>query len=192
MSVNGFLGIYEGMRGVLSLLGLLTSASQGHAASKTAEAGSETAFAAAATAASATTTALSLSQAATAKAEAAAWREVAAAKYMAAHAYIPFAGFGIGAGFVASMTALVKAASVPALAAGGIASGPTLALVGEYAGASAGNPEVIAPLERLRSLLGPPEGTQAGGRVEFEIKGRTLLGILRKETAVRARGGSPP
>lgn len=33
-------------------------------------------------------------------------------------------------------------------------SGPTLALVGEYSGAS-NNPEVIAPLDKLRDLIEP-------------------------------------
>lgn len=39
-----------------------------------------------------------------------------------------------------------------AFASGGIVSGPTLGLVGEYAGAKR-NPEVIAPLDRLQSML---------------------------------------
>jgi hypothetical protein len=43
--------------------------------------------------------------------------------------------------------------AVPAFAAGGVVSGPTLAMVGEYPGAG-GNPEVIAPLDRLESMLG--------------------------------------
>jgi hypothetical protein len=42
--------------------------------------------------------------------------------------------------------------SVPAFASGGIVSGPTLAMVGEYAGASA-NPEVIAPLSDLERIM---------------------------------------
>jgi len=42
--------------------------------------------------------------------------------------------------------------SIPAFASGGIVSGPTLAMVGEYAGASA-NPEVIAPLSDLERIM---------------------------------------
>lgn len=41
---------------------------------------------------------------------------------------------------------------VPQLAAGGIVSGPTQAIVGEYPGARS-NPEVIAPLDKLSALL---------------------------------------
>lgn len=42
---------------------------------------------------------------------------------------------------------------IPAFAAGGIVSGPTLGLMGEYSGA-ASNPEVIAPLDKLQSMMG--------------------------------------
>jgi phage-related minor tail protein len=44
-------------------------------------------------------------------------------------------------------------AGIPRLAAGGIVSGPTVAMVGEYAGARS-NPEVIAPLDKLQAMLG--------------------------------------
>ena len=105
--------------------------------------------------------------------------ELAAAKYLAAHAYIPFAGYGIGAGFALAAQALVKGmGAVGAFAEGGIAFGPTLGLFGEYPGASH-NPEVVAPLDRLRSLVAPESVTD--GKVEFIISGRVLRGILRKE-----------
>lgn len=42
---------------------------------------------------------------------------------------------------------------LPYLAGGGIASQPTLAMIGEYAGARS-NPEVVAPLDKLQTLLG--------------------------------------
>ena len=41
---------------------------------------------------------------------------------------------------------------IPAFAAGGIVSGPTVGLMGEYPGAKT-NPEVIAPLDKLQSIL---------------------------------------
>ena len=58
--------------------------------------------------------------------------------------------------------------SLPKFAKGGIAYGPTLGLFGEYAGAS-NNPEVVAPLDRLRALIQPdvPKGeltTRISGR----------------------------
>lgn len=43
--------------------------------------------------------------------------------------------------------------SIPYLASGGIATQPTLAMIGEYAGASS-NPEVVAPLDKLQSMIG--------------------------------------
>jgi hypothetical protein len=43
-------------------------------------------------------------------------------------------------------------ADIPAFAAGGIVSGPTVGLMGEYPGARS-NPEVIAPLDKLQGML---------------------------------------
>jgi hypothetical protein len=51
------------------------------------------------------------------------------------------------------------------LADGGIISGPTMALMGEYAGANS-NPEVVAPLSKLKSMIGGV-GTQ-----KVEVVGR--------------------
>ncbi len=76
----------------------------------------------------------------------------------------------------ASMAAFTAAAlKIPRFADGGIVGGPTLALVGEYPGAS-GNPEVIAPLDRLRSIV----GGAASGVVEFRIRDRELYGIMHR------------
>ena len=47
-----------------------------------------------------------------------------------------------------------------AFANGGIVSGPTNALVGEYAGAQ-NNPEVIAPLSDLQGMIRPQQSTTA-------------------------------
>lgn len=183
--VDGFIGLYNGIQTVVGIIGLLTGASASHAATKGVEAVAETTASTARATAAATDATSSATVIVANKLEAASWKELAAAKYMAAHASIPFAGFGIGAGFVASMLAVVAAAGVPMLAEGGIASGPTLAMVGEYAGAS-GNPEVIAPLDKLRGMLKEPAAVDFG-RVEFEIKGRTLVGILNKENEIIKR-----
>jgi len=47
---------------------------------------------------------------------------------------------------------------VPSFATGGIVSGPTIGLMGEYAGART-NPEVIAPLDKLKSMIGTNGGS---------------------------------
>lgn len=183
--IDGFIGIYDGIKTIITVIDLLTAASAAHAATKAVEAGAET-TAATTRAAAATTNAVSgAAEITTNKLVAASFKELAASEYMAAHAAIPFAGFAIGAGFTSAMLAMTTAAGIPALADGGIASGPTLALVGEYAGAS-GNPEVIAPLDKLRSILQPAASLDFS-KVQFEIKGRTLVGILAKENNVNKR-----
>lgn len=184
--VDGFIGLYEGVKAVIGIIELLTAASAAHAATKGVEAGAETAEAAVRTTTTATNAAASLTVIPVNKLAAASFKELAAAEYMAAHAFIPFAGFGIAMGFTAAMLAAVTAAGIPMLADGGVASGPTLAMVGEYAGAS-GNPEVIAPLDKLRSMIEPAAAGFIGGEVEFKIRGRELVGILSKETNLKKR-----
>lgn len=86
---------------------------------------------------------------------------------------IPGAGLFAGAAAIAAGIALQVAAAafsslagkgsksssggrserVTAFANGGIISGPTLGLMGEYSGAKT-NPEVVAPLNKLKSMLG--------------------------------------
>lgn len=100
----------------------------------------------------------------------------AAAKTFNSHAAIPWVGIAAAAGLTAVMVATMS--SLPKFAEGGIAYGPTLGLFGEYAGASH-NPEVVAPLDRLRSLIAPQESS-GGGSVRFRIEGRDLVGVLQK------------
>ena len=99
---------------------------------------------------------------------------------------------GVGAivagGALVAATAAAKAAlsKATAFAEGGIVSGPTLALVGEYGGAS-NNPEVIAPLDKLRSLIDTDRADGGVGEVRFEIRGDVLEGILKKVNNRRRR-----
>lgn len=182
--VDGFIGLYNSINTIVGIINLLSSASLGNAAAKGVEATAEASTAATRTAAAATNAAAATTTIVSNKLLSASYKELAAAEYMAAHAYIPFAGFGIAMGFTSAMLAAVTAAGIPMLAEGGIASGPTLAMVGEYAGAS-NNPEVIAPLNKLRSML--DTGNDGVGRVVFKIEGRTLVGILQKENNIRHR-----
>lgn len=127
------------------------------------------------TASSATKQSTSAANVASSNAEANADITAAAAKLFKAHAWIPWVGVGLGAAAVATMLATMF--SLPKYAQGGIAYGPTVGMFGEYANAST-NPEVVAPLDRLRTLI-QPQGN-LGGEVEFRIEGRTLRGILNK------------
>lgn len=177
--IDGFIALYNGIQTVVGIINLLTTASTAHSVAKGVEATAEGSEAAVRATAATTNAAASAATIVANKLEAASWKELAAAKYMAAHAAIPFAGYGIAAGFVAAMIATVTAAGVPMLANGGLATGPTLAMVGEYAGAS-GNPEVIAPLDKLRSLL--PEPGEGVGDLEFRIKGDDLVAVYNRRT----------
>lgn len=100
----------------------------------------------------------------------------------------PIAAIVSGAALVAA-TAAAKAAlqNATAFADGGIVSGPTYALVGEYSGAS-NNPEVIAPLNKLKSMIEPAQSDSGmSAEVRFVIKGETLEGILSKMNRKRNR-----
>ena len=79
---------------------------------------------------------------------------------------------------VAAVASVLAAlANLPKFASGAIAYGPTMGLFGEYSGAQ-NNPEVVAPLNKLRNLIQPTGGM--GGVVEFRIDGRMLRGVLNK------------
>lgn len=99
-------------------------------------------------------------------------------------ASIPFVGPIMAIAAVASVLAALT--SLPKFANGGIAYGPTLGLFGEYAGAS-NNPEVVAPLNRLRQLIQPAGLEGMSGNVRFRIDGRALTGILEREMNLTRR-----
>lgn len=65
-----------------------------------------------------------------------------------------WAAFAVS-GLAQALGVVAQIKSATAFAQGGIVSGPTYALVGEYAGAR-NNPEVIAPLNKLREMM--PQG----------------------------------
>ena len=187
--VDGFIQLYESISAIVGIIGMLTTASTAHAAAKTGEAAATTATATAQGVETAAQTAAAVAMVpviAANKLATASYMELAAAMFFAAHASIPFVGFGIASGFVSAATAMVEAIGIMPFAKGGVVSGPTLALVGEYAGAS-NNPEVIAPLDKLRSMIQPQGGI--GGNVRFEIEGRKLVGVISNTTRVAAKSG---
>lgn len=189
--VDGFIQIYEGISSVIAILEGLSVITQANATAKEKEAAATVAATAAQTVQTGTAEAAAAAQAPVIVANKGAtqsWLELAASEYMAAHAAIPFAGFGIGAGFTAAATSIVKGIGATPFAEGGIVSGPTLGLVGEYAGAKS-NPEVIAPLNKLKEIIGEPAGAPVivGGRIEAD--GRTLAVVLENYTRVSGKSG---
>ena len=64
-------------------------------------------------------------------------------------------GGGAAAFSIASLKGnLASLMGVTAFAEGGLVTGPTTALIGEGVGTNAGNPEVVAPLDKLKSMMG--------------------------------------
>jgi len=95
---------------------------------------------------------------------------------------IPIGIAAIAAG-VALNNSLSKKQNVKAFANGGIVSGPTMGLIGEYPGAKS-NPEVVAPLDKLKDMI----GGQGGG--SFVLKGQDLvLAMNRSESSLKLRRG---
>ena len=92
-----------------------------------------------------------------------------------------------GGGSGSSYTGGNTAGGATAFANGGIISGPTMGLVGEYPGARQ-NPEVIAPLNKLQSIIGKSKN---GGNInvsgEVRVDGQDLLIAIERanETAGR-------
>ena len=90
-----------------------------------------------------------------------------------------------GIAAVAAGTALKAKISnnkTTAFANGGIVSGPTMGLVGEYPGAQ-NNPEVIAPLDKLKDMIG------GGGGGTFVLRGQDLLlSVNRAQKASNLKG----
>ncbi len=178
--VDAAIQIYQGLSGIIAIIDALTGATQQNTAATTSQGMAKTETAAVDSAATATEVTNSAARATAASAETTADVAGAAAKTMKAHASIPFAGIAIGIGMVAALIGVM--ASLPKFADGGIAYGPTLGIFGEYAGA-ANNPEVVAPLDRLKALIGDTGGGFSG-RLEARLRGRDIVLALANETRV--------
>jgi len=116
-------------------------------------------------------------------------KKITAAKAIAAQtdaiasgAAIPFPGNLLA--IAASVAAVVGAlAAVPKFSEGGIVSGPTMAMMGEYAGARS-NPEVIAPLDKLKKMLSPSMSV-IPAEIELRARGDDLYAVLKLNEAKR-------
>lgn len=183
--IDSAIQIYQGVRTVISIVQALTAVTTASNAATTASGVATTSAAAAKIASAPEEAAAATASTVAAKAEAMAYRELAASEFMAAHAYIPFAGAGIAAGFIGMMQGIVGSVAVTPFANGGLLYGPTLALMGEYAGAKS-NPEVVAPLDKLKSLIGD-SGSVAGMRMETRVRGRDLVMAIANETRINRK-----
>jgi hypothetical protein len=80
---------------------------------------------------------------------------------------LPNVPLSIAAGVIgAAQIATIASTQIPAFADGGLVTGATLGLVGEGPGTSMSNPEVIAPLDKLKSMIGQGQGSvEVFGRI---------------------------
>ena len=96
------------------------------------------------------------------------------------------AGVALIAGAAIVRNTLKEGPKVTAFAEGGIVSGPTLGLMGEYPNARS-NPEVIAPLDKLKGML--KSGDSSSGFIaSTSIQGRDLAIVLERYNRDSKRG----
>lgn len=96
----------------------------------------------------------------------------------------PFNIIAIAATVAGIAAAIASIPQPKAFANGGIVYGNTFAQVGEYPGA-ANNPEVIAPLSKLRKLIQPAGA--GGGIYEFRLRGRDFIAVANKYNNINER-----
>lgn len=96
------------------------------------------------------------------------------------------AGVGLLTASTLVKNAMAKGSQVQAFADGGIVSGPTLGLMGEYPGART-NPEVIAPLDKLQSMINTG-GSNGELVASTKFDGRDLWLAVNRYDKDRARG----
>ena len=85
----------------------------------------------------------------------------------------------------AAQVAMIAATPIP-MAKGGILSGPTNILAGEYMGAR-NNPEIIAPLDKLRNMINTEQNINLQGA--FRLTGDDLLLAVEQANKTRQRQG---
>ena len=198
-AISTFESIMEGINTVTAIYNLLSAKS---AATKIADAAaSGSAAAATSTQAAAEGTAVAPATAATVanKALEASYLDLASAMIFAAHAYIPFAGVGIAAGFISSMLAIQAATkattmSMMAFAEGGIVGGSSYS--GDRILARVNSGEMILNDKQQRhlfELLDSDAMPKAGGTnvtVQGVIRGTDLLLVQKNTNKVRSKSGT--
>ena len=114
------------------------------------------------------------------KVEEAGYKSLMAAKVAASYAGIPVVGLGLAAAEIAAYEAIIAASSIPKFEKGGIIGGSSYSgdkILGRF---NSGERVLTRPDQAyLTKVL--KGGTAGGGRVEFKIRGKELVGILNQE-----------
>ena len=94
-------------------------------------------------------------------------------------------------GFIATAVGGVMSAfaAIPKFADGGIVYGETLGLMGEYSGVRS-NPEIIAPLDKLKNLIGDGGGSNVNITGEFRLRNTELVAAVERGVSHRSRRGA--
>ena len=198
-AISTFESIMEGINAVTEIYNMLSVKSTATKIADAAASGS--AAAATSTQAAAEGTAVAPATAATVanKALEASYLDLASAMIFAAHAYIPFAGVGIAAGFISSMLAIQAATkattmSMMAFAEGGIVGGSSYS--GDRILARVNSGEMILNDKQQRhlfELLDSDAMPKAGGTnvtVQGVIRGTDLLLVQKNTNKVRSKSGT--
>jgi len=97
---------------------------------------------------------------------------------------IPLSNIVGALGFM--QVAAISSTPIPKFADGGIVSGPTIGMMGEYQGART-NPEVIAPLDKLKSMMGSVDvNVNVTGHLDAE---GIQIATVRGNDIARQKGG---
>ena len=113
-------------------------------------------------------------------------KAVAQAAILSAIMNILFPGLGGAGGAFSFRKILGGSLGIPGLASGGLVTGPTMALVGEGSGTSISNPEVVAPLDKLRSMLSGTVNNN-GFVASTKLQGSDLLLVVERAERNRNR-----
>jgi hypothetical protein len=92
-----------------------------------------------------------------------------------------------GIGLVA-LGGVIKNIRPKGFASGGLVFGPTMGLVGEGSGTSRSNPEVIAPLDKLKGFLGNNSGAPSE-RLVAQVSGANIDLVLQRFYGKQRRNG---